>query len=212
MGEKIIKILKLIKRGILEIIYPSEARCIICDKEDIEGICNECNKKITLCNRNELCIGYYKGVLKELILQFKYNKNFAAGEVLVQLIENKLINIEKEYYITYIPMSKLSFKQRGFNQCKYIAEELGFRNNIKVIETLKKIKETKDQKTLTKQERFSNLKGSFALIDETCVKAKKIILVDDVITTGATLEEAIRVLKNGGAEQIKTLTLAKSNI
>lgn len=206
------EILELIKRGLLEVIYPRDAKCIICYKEDTEGICIDCMKRITPCNNKELCIGYYKGVLKELILQFKYNKNFAAGEVLVELIEQKIKGVEKEYYLTYIPMSKSSLKQRGFNQCKYIAEELGFRNDIDVIETLKKIKETKIQKTLSKQERSLNLKGSFALIDKTRVKSKKIIIVDDVITTGATLEEAIRVLKEGGAVQIKTLTLAKSNI
>ncbi len=67
--------------------------------------------------------------LKELILKFKFKGRFDAGEELIKLVEERLVNfIEKDYIITYIPIGKESLKMRGFNQCEYLAKELGLRN------------------------------------------------------------------------------------
>lgn len=212
MGKKINEIVGLILRGILAVLYPTDSNCIICKEEEVDGLCRECRGKITRCKDDELCIGYYKGALKELILKFKYHKDFQAGEILVKLIEEKLHCIEKDYYLTYIPISDVSLKIRGFNQCKYIANEIGFRNNFVVIDTLEKVRETKIQKTLRKEERLKNLLGAFRIKDEKKVRGRKFILIDDVITTGATLSEGMKVLKECGASEIKILTLGKSNI
>ena len=109
-------------------------------------------------------------------------------------------------------LDKKRLKERGFNQCEYIAKELSINTGIKTINTLKKIRETKVQKTLKREERIENLKDAFEIIDEKKVKGKKFILLDDVITTGATLKEGVKVLKKHGAIEIKILTLAKSYI
>lgn len=212
MGKKIYEFLKDIYKSILEVIYPKEFKCIICKKEEVEGICNKCKSKITLCTDEDLCIGYYKGVLKELILSFKYNIDFTAGEVLVKLAEKKVFAISREYYLTFIPISKERLKHYGFNQCKYLAEEIAFRNGFKVVDTLEKIKDTKVQKTLNKDERVINISGAFGVKDKTEIKGRKFILIDDVITTGATINEGVKVLIENGALEIKILTLAKSNI
>lgn len=212
MGKEINKFIGHIVRGVLEIIYPKESTCIICNDLEIEGICHKCKSKITFCKKEELCIGYYKGPLKELILAFKYKKDFSAGEVLVSLIEKKIQELEKDYYLTFIPISKESLKERGFNQCEYLAKELGFRNNLKVMDTLEKIKDTKIQKTLNKEERTVNLQGAFRVRVGNKVAGNRFVLIDDVITTGATIEEGIRELKENGAKEIKILTLGKSHI
>ena len=212
MGKEINKFIGYIIRGILEIIYPKESTCIVCKDPEVEGLCYKCKSKITFCKEEELCIGYYKGPLKELILAFKYKKDFSAGEVLVSLIEKKIQELGKDYYLTFIPISKESLKERGFNQCEYLARELGFRNNLKVMDTLEKVKETKIQKTLSKEERSVNLTGAFKIKAGNNVFGNKFILIDDVITTGATIEEGIRELKENGAKEIKILTLGKSHI
>ncbi|PRR83133.1 ComF family protein [Clostridium vincentii] len=212
MGKKINKVIGQIIRGILEIIYPKESTCIICNESDVEGICYKCKSKITFCKEEELCIGYYKGPLKELILAFKYQKDFSAGEVLVNLIEKKVMNLGNDYYLTFIPISNKSLRERGFNQCEYLAKELGFRNNIKVVDTLEKIRETKIQKTLSKEERAVNLQGAFKVKNGNQVFGNKFLLIDDVITTGATTQEGIRALKENGAKEIKILTLGRSHI
>lgn len=213
MGEKIKSFIEIIKRGLLELIYPKDSKCILCKREDEEGICSKCRSSIKRCSDNEeLCIGYYKGPLKELILKLKCKKDYVAGEVLVSLIEEKIVKLDNKYYLTYIPISNKSLSERGFNQCEYVAKELAFRNNFKVVDTLKKVKEVKTQKTLSKEERFGNLYGAFQVRDRKLTEGRNFILIDDVITTGATLAEGIRVLKENGAVEIKILTLAKSHI
>lgn len=207
------RILIIIKKSILEILFPRLDKCITCGKEDVEGICDKCRNKIAYSyDEEEMSIGYYGGPLKKLILNLKCKSDFESGDVLVQLVKERIKDISKNYCITYIPISKNSLKTRGFNQCEYIAKELGFECNLKVINTLIRIKEGKTQKTLRKDERLENLKGAFAAIDKSLIKGKSFILIDDVITTGATINEAIRVLKECDAKEIKILTLAKSHI
>lgn len=212
MGFKVNVFIRCIYKGLLEIIYPKSPNCIICREIEEEGLCSKCKNSIAFCRDDELCIGYYKGVLKELILRFKYHKDFQAGEILVELIEPKLKNISKDFYLTFIPAGKNSLKERGFNQCEYIAKELAFRNDLKVVDTLIKCKDTKIQKTLKRAERLKNMKGAFSAKDAKLIKGRKFILIDDVITTGATLQEGVRVLKENGAKEIKLLTLSKSHI
>ena len=212
MGEQLFRIIKILWKSILTVLYPSKNKCLVCGYENIEGLCYKCLKSITFCDKDELCVGYYKGALKELILLLKYKKDFQAGEILVSFLEEKIKKYKNEYHLTYIPIDKKRLKERGFNQCEYIANELSINTGIKTINTLKKIRETKVQKTLKREERIENLKDAFGIIDEKDVKGKKFILLDDVITTGATLKEGVKVLKKYGATEIKILTLAKSYI
>lgn len=211
MGEKIKVILKVIYKGILEVLYPRSSKCIICG-EEADGICINCRNKITRCSEEDESIGFYKGVLKELILKFKYERDFNAGDILVQLLEEKLPLYDEDCYLTFVPSGKKALKARGFNQCEYLADEIGFRNNYKVLDTLRKVKETEIQKTLNREERIENLGGAFEAIDRKRIEGKKFIIIDDVITTGATLNEAKRVLEKYGALQINTLTIAKTYI
>lgn len=211
MGKKIKRILNIIYKSILEILYPKSNHCIICDDE-AEGICIRCKSKITKCSKDEYSVGFYKGVLKELILKFKYKKDFNAGDVLVELLEEKLKLYDEECVLTFIPIGREALKKRGFNQCEYLAKEIGFRNKYEVIEVLKKIKDTKVQKTLDKEERAKNMKDAFSVINKELISGKKIIIIDDVVTTGATLAEAKKILETNGALQINTLTIAKTDI
>lgn len=213
MEKKIREVFSLLKRALLEIIYPKDNKCIICGEDEVEGLCTRCKLNITYCEGEELCLGYYRGVLKELILMFKFKSRFDAGEELIKLLEEKVINlIDKDYIITFIPIGRESLNVRGFNQCEYLARELGLRNNYRVLDTLVKVKENKVQKTLRREERFENIKGVFKVINEDEVKGKNFIILDDVVTTGATLKEAKKILKEAGANKIKLLTLAKSYV
>ncbi|MBW6408878.1 ComF family protein [Clostridium weizhouense] len=218
MGKKFNKIIKNIYDGICTVIYPIENYCILCNTEDCVGICNTCKRKIkkvqTCLSDDIISYGYYGGVLKELILKFKYKNNFTAGNILAKLLEEYIIqNINyKDYIITYIPISKKSKKIRGFNQCEYLAKIISKDLYVEHLEILIKVKETKEQKTLKKQERAENIKGAFNIKHHIKLKNKKIILIDDVTTTGYTIMEGYNLLKKYGAKEIKLLTLAKSHI
>lgn len=211
MERRIFKLLDYLKESILDIIFESPYKCIVCNEIEADGICNECLKTIRLCTEDEY-YGYYKGALKDLIHLFKFKKDFLAGDILVNMLESKIKNIDKEYILTYIPIGKESMKKRGFNQCEYIAKKLSKRLDLEYKETIIKCKNTKIQKELSKNERKENIKNSFKVKDTKYVAGKKFVLIDDVITTGATIEEGIKVLKESGANEIKILTIAKSRI
>jgi competence protein ComFC len=218
MGKTFKRIVKRLLEGLIEIIYPRENYCIICKEEDCFGICESCIKSIKtisdLYQDKIISYGYYGGVLKELILKFKYKNNFTAGDILTEFLEEYIINNlnYKEYIVTYIPLSKKSKKIRGFNQCEYIAKKIARDLSIEVLEILIKQRETKEQKTLKKDERHENIKDAFKLKNEINLENCRIILIDDVTTTGATLGEAYKLLKKYNAKDIKLLTLAKSHI
>lgn len=218
MGEKFKKIIKNVFKGIIEVIYPIEEKCIICNTDSCYGICNTCLNKIkAIPAKNQediISYGYYGGILKELILKFKYKSDFTAGNILGELLAKYIINNinYKNYVITYVPLSKKSKRKRGFNQCEYIAEYIGEKISIKCMEIIIKDKETKEQKLLNREERMLNLKDAFSIKSKIDVKNMKIILIDDITTTGSTLKECCRILKKYGVNDIKLLTLAKSHI
>lgn len=214
MGKKIIEKIREIISNVLDIIYPPENSCIICHTEDFIGICPLCKSKIKKIENqdNILSYGYYGGVLKELILSFKYDKNFTSAKVIVELLLNLIYeeNIKCDV-ICYVPISKRSMKARGFNQCEIIAKHLGRELGIPVSNCLVKVKDTKEQKSLSKEERSKNIKDAFAVRNDSIVN-KKILLIDDVVTTGSTLLECEKVLKKYSVEKITVLTIAKSHI
>lgn len=218
MGQKFKKIIKDIFQGIIEIIYPIEDKCIICNEDECYGICNACLNKIKAIplkyQGDIISYGYYGGILKELILKFKYKSDFTAGTILSNLLTEYIINniTYEDYVITYVPLSKKSKRKRGFNQCEYIAKYIAEKISINCMEILVKERETKEQKLLNRDERMLNLYGAFNIKSKIDVKDMKIILIDDVTTTGATLKECCRVLKKYGINDIKLLTLAKSHI
>lgn len=200
---------------ILDIVYPIEEKCIICRADGFIGLCSYCKSRINRATieSDNLSYGFYGGIVKTLILKFKYESDFTAGyllsKLLVEMIEENKIYAD---VICYVPMTKKSEKKRGFNQCEVIARHIGYHINIPVSDCIKKIKNTKEQKTLTKEERVKNLKGAFKVIRVKDIKNKDVILIDDVMTTGATINECKDVLKKSGANKITVLTIAKSNI
>lgn len=211
------KIATVFFESLLELIYPSENYCIICKAEDCNKICLSCLKsikKINIIDSGISSYGYYGGVLKQLILNLKYKKDFSAGDILSDLLSDYIRdNIEYDNCIlSYIPLSKKSKKKRGFNQCEYIAKKVSEKLNIEVIEVLIKYKDTAEQKTLNKHDRDKNVKGAFKIKKGISISGCNIILIDDVTTTGSTMKEAYKILQENSAKSIKLLTLAKSTI
>lgn len=212
MGKKLFKLFKIIKNGLLDILYEKESICILCRKDEADNvICCSCLKQIVKCSVDDIAYGYYKGQLKELILKFKYERDFNAGELIVQFLLDKVQNRYDDYYITYIPISEKSLKVRGFNQCQYLAYEISFVRGNKVIDVFNRNKNTKIQKNLSKNERIKNMKNAFSIKNRGMVCKKKILVIDDVFTTGATIAEAKRVLEDDGALDVEFLVVARAD-
>lgn len=215
MGKRFIKALKLIVNEILDVVYPPEEICISCRSDGYVGLCNICESKIrrVRSNQNILSFAYYGGPIKRIILSLKYKNNFFAGKLLGNYL-CKLINENNIVAdcIFYVPISKETLKIRGFNQCEIMAKVISEQFEIPIYHSLIKVKNTKEQKTLSKDERKKNLIGVFDVNKPKEVYGKSIILLDDVTTTGATLIECEKILKKYGASTIKLLTVAQSTI
>ena len=212
MGKEWFRKIKYIIKALLDIIYPNSYKCITCGREEVEGICDSCREDIAYLDEGSLGIGYYNKTLKKLIIEFKGHKNFEAGNILVELIATRLQEYDREYILTYIPCSKKTMRSRGFNQCEYIARRLGRMLGFKVVESLSKNNSIKIQKHLSKQERIDNLRGAFVVKNRCRIMDKKIIIIDDVMTTGATLNEARRVLLEAKAKKVIILPIARAKI
>lgn len=114
------------------------------------------------------------------------------------------------FFLIPIPLSRRKLRQRGFNQAQEIAKLLSGYLDIPLVEDgLIKIKNTTDQTNLSGKEREKNIKGVFACPQPGLVKERKILLIDDVFTTGATMKEAASVLKNAGAKQVWGIVAAR---
>jgi len=176
------------------------------------------NKKI--CSHANYLLGaagnYDDPVLRNLIHYFKYNsfENLTPilGELIIKYIENCKFKIEN-YIVIPIPLHRSKERQRGFNQSKLLAEYIARQLNLNLIDALKRTKNTKPQAQCKNNEsRTENIKNCFKINDSAIelIKNKNILLIDDVFTTGSTINEAVQILKQNGAQKIIALVVAKA--
>jgi competence protein ComFC len=177
-----------------------------------KNICVSCLRKPLEFDRAFApCV--YEGTLKELIHQFKYNNRDYLGAVLAKFMVDfiRQYDIPMDYLdlIIPVPLHAARLREREFNQAQILSDHIAAAFGKKVLNnTLVRQRYTKTQTELKDAERFSNVKESFTLKDAQAVKSKNILLVDDVLTTGATSSEAALALKTAGANIIFVLTLA----
>ena len=158
--------------------------------------------------------GLYEGALKEAIHTFKYGGVFPLVRVFGDLLQPTFQTLSQDYPVDVmipVPLHIRRLRERGFNQALLLVKELNRRIGIPYEErALKKIKDTPVQIALKKRERRKNLTGVFQVKDTGTIKGKSVVLVDDVYTTGATVNECSRALLKAGAEQVAVLTVARA--
>lgn len=170
--------------------------------------CNRCRKEKSLIGI--VSYGYFKDeLLKELIHIYKYEKVAGLADLLTKLLSQTIKNEGIRFNIVfYVPLTRKREAWRGFNQSELMAARVAKEFEVD-LGRLKKIKETKTQVGLTKKERTKNIKGVFKLVEPKNLAGKRVLLLDDVATTGATLNECARVLKKAGARAVYGAVLAK---
>lgn len=213
---------------ILDLIYPQV--CGICGKINNRSLCNKCN--IKLKSEFSFTIDNYNNDLNKNFIEhsyfFKY-ENLIRGQIIALKFHEKpyiyksisyflKINkkcfdyLEKYDIIIVVPISKDREKERGYNQSILMIKELSNIIDAKIVPNiLYKIKNTVPQSSLNKIQREENAKGVYKANDCNNIKNKKILLVDDIYTTGSTINECANVLRQKGInrEQIGVLTIAK---
>ncbi len=209
----------------LELIYPSV--CGICEKIEKEYLCEECKEKLKKYCINEIedCkekkrvyydykikILRYENIVREKIIEYKFNEKTYLYNTMEKIILNdeKICSFLKKYDIIIpVPMYKKRKQSRGYNQTelisKKLAKDLKIESSNKV---LRKVIDTKKQSTLTKKERIKNVENAFNVVNSESIENKNVILLDDIFTTGSTLNECSRMLKLAGTKEIAILTIA----
>ncbi|MEG1256780.1 ComF family protein [Clostridium sp.] len=226
MGRRFSEAIGYIINSVLAIIYGTNDKCLICGEyEDVDYICETCKININIINLrykiekgNEhiycYSLGFYSYGLKKLILAFKYDKDFSAGEILSRYMSEFVLNeFNKEIdMLTFIPSSKESLRKRGFNQCEVLCEFISKSCSIPYECLIDKSIESKDQIGLDNKKRWDNVRGSFKVKSNKSIEGKRILLIDDVITSGATGFYAAMALKEAKVKEVFILTVAKSRV
>jgi ComF family protein len=156
----------------------------------------------------------YSGKLKGAIQRFKYNSETHLGKpfggLLLHFIQ-KMFHKMDEYIIIPVPLHKKKLRERGYNQSLLLAKILSKKLRLKLdYLSFIRIRYTQNQAGLRRIDRRKNVKDAFSVTDVKAIKAKKILLVDDVFTTGFTLNECAKSLKESGAAEIICVTLART--
>ncbi len=218
---------------ILDLLLPN--RCPCCDKfikwdkficEDCiskieytgNDVCNKCGKSDCICQDDILyydgciTIGYYDGVVKDGIFSFKYNRGlnfikYFADKIYTKLNETGIAN--QIDIITSVPMTHSSKSERGYNQAYEISKVISKAINKPCLEKiLIKQYDNVSQHSLSSDDRREAVKGLFISNKKHNIKGKTILLCDDVLTTGSTINECCRILKNNGAIRVFCVTIA----
>ncbi len=213
-------------KRLLDVIFPP--RCIFCREllETSAGkeICSDCFNKIPFTAGNALPYnGYegldgavsaceYTGVIREALIRYKFRNKPGYGRTLSGLIGKA---VEENYsgrefdIIISVPLHRERKFTRGYNQALLLSRELSRKTGIKdASQLLVRYRHTEAQSLLDKGKRHENIKGAFRVTKPEMISGKGILLVDDIMTTGSTLNECGRVLKEAGASYVAAVVVA----
>ena len=159
-------------------------------------------------------MGKYEETLLEIIHLFKYHGKVSVGEALGRIMAKTRYDslaIETYSLIIPVPLHPKKLRERGFNQSLVLAKQISKMFSISLdFITLRRVLHTESQVNLSRQERVANVRRAFAVTDRNGIEGKKILLIDDVYTTGSTAKECSEILMKNGAEEVAVLTLARA--
>lgn len=188
-------------------------RCMFCDVQIPEGnkVCDFCASKHKAFVK-AVCPFVYQPQVRHAIINLKENNARWLVPTFAKLMCERITEENFEFdYIVPVPVHEKTRKRRGYNQAKLLADEISKITGKPVADDLLiKFKLTKNQKNLGYAERQKNLEGSFSLTDKNFVKGKSFLIVDDVITTCATVNTCAQILKNAKAKAIYVTAVARN--
>lgn len=221
---------------ILDVFFPENFTCDICGIEIFNGdnLCEKCRSTVKVNNGFTCPVCGRKTLLQQLCLECKaqpplYDKavsplvysegaqalilKFKSGQPYLKTYLSRLIYAKCGKFtdadaICFVPMTKAAERNRGYNQARLLAEELSKLTKLPLLKyALEKVKKSSSQKSLSREERLKNLQSSFKA-DKDIVSGKTLIVVDDVLTTGATADAVCGELKKRGAKKLYFVTVA----
>ena len=209
---------------LLDLLFPP--KCVLCKSllaRDETDVCHRCRQRTPEIEKPKFrlsfvagwtALWYYKDDVRSSVLRFKFGKkrNYALpyGRVLAMHLQQK--GFDQFDVLTYIPVAPLRKFRRGYDQVELIAKSVAKELDIRLIPTLRKIRNTPPQSGFKDvSQRRANVLGAYKINDSDLVRGKRILLLDDVITTGATASECARVLLVAGAKEVYCAAMAAAH-
>ena len=205
---------------IWQLLFPP--KCVLCGRlleRNETDLCHNCRCVTPEFPKSNLklpylahwsALWYYEGTVRGSILRFKFHNARSYAQAYGRHLAMKLLSENVSFDIlTWVPISKLRRWRRGYDQVQLIAEAVGSELGIRPVPTLNKIRNNRPQSHLgNAAQRRANVLGAYRLTDGAQVKGKRILLLDDIITTGATAGECARVLLTAGAKDVSCAAVA----
>ena len=200
---------------ITALLFPP--KCVLCgrilEKEETD-LCHSCRVDNPECGAHRrkftflagsVAVWYYEGHARESILRYKFRGTRAYAQCYGRMLAMKLTREFPEGFdvLTWVPISAQRLRERGFDQVELLAEFVGKELGMQPEKLLNKIRNNPPQSGISGEaERRANVLGAYRVTDPEMVRGKRILILDDVITTGATVSEAARMLLTAGAKQV----------
>ncbi|MCC8128710.1 MAG: ComF family protein [Clostridiales bacterium] len=211
---------------VLNLVYPP--RCVFCQDflpggRAETGVCASCERSLPRTDETTVlrsgdyfafCLSplLYQGIVRDSVRRYKFSGRSyyrrVYGVFLRDCLERYLPSPPD--VVTWAPLSARRRHRRGYDQARLLAEEAGKCYGLRPVPLLKKVKHTPAQSSLGRAARGENVRGVYRIRPNAPVSGKRVLLVDDIITTGSTLSECSRVLLEAGAAEVVCLTLART--
>lgn len=182
--------------------------CPRCGKPNEYGeVCNICLNTTTYFERNYACL-IYDGLIKKLIIKFKFKDHAFLHKYLASFLMDKINSENIEFdLITAVPINKQRYRERGYNQTDLLAKELSKRTGVQYSNQIFKHENCGVQVGKNLAERVKNVEKTFFIKNNEVFKDKTVLVIDDIITTGSTLNSVAKTLKDAGAKKVIGLTI-----
>lgn len=205
-----------------------KSNCPLCERATSSQLCPNCTKQLQKCQLNNACIlwkqplpifawGAYRGILKRSIAVMKYEQHPEIARMYgqwlgQQWLQDAPIGVQSGLLVVPIPIHPEKLKKRGFNQAALIAKGFSDVTGFQIKENgLQRVHETQAQHSLSQSERKKNLTGAFAVNKDLYGCSKRLLIIDDIYTTGATVNEAVITLNHIGVEVVGVAVVAMTD-
>ena len=200
------------REGLIRNTPPFCPKCSRHLKNPALARCTQCLK-----NPRQFDFGWsafqYTGPIRDLIIRYKYNQKTRLRKLFARCMNDFVnrysLDIRQFDWVVPIPLHAVRLRERSYNQAQLLAEPIALEYGLPLsVGNLVRARNTKQQNLLSEKERWTNIRGAFRINDSAKFSKKNILIIDDLLTTGATVSEAAGVLKSAGAKTVGVLTLA----
>lgn len=209
--------------GLLDLLFPP--KCAFCRrlvKSNNNLLCPACRANLPYTEDGDaqhgdffrLCISalYYEDTVRQALLRYKFQGSSGYAGTFGRLLADCIrANLRGQYdLISWVPLSRERLRERGYDQAMLLAQAAALELQDVAVSTLDKVRNAEKQSGVgSAEKRRANISGAYRVADAELIQGRRILLIDDIVTTGATLSECARTLLEGGASQVVCATVAR---